>query len=83
MCPLCELMHDIPNDPRYGMFHHEEQLDVRLVPVELVEEGEVVRDVHQAGGLGDDLLVGVGQGHLVLRRSKSGHSNRNVTVITM
>ena len=46
-------MDDIPNDPRYGMFDHEEQLDVRLVPVELVEEGEVVRDVHQAGGLGD------------------------------
>ena len=83
MCPLCVLMHDIPNDPRYGMFDHEEQLDVRPVPAELVEEGEVVRDVHQAGGLGDDLLVGVGQGHLVLRRSQSGHNNRNVTVITM
>ena len=73
MCTLCELMYDIPNDPRYGMLHHKEQLDVGLVPVELMEEGEVVRDVHQAGGLGDHLLVGVGQGHLVLSRSQSGH----------
>ena len=53
MSALCVLMDNIPNDPRYGMFDHEEQLDVRLVPVELVEEGEVVREVHQAGGLGD------------------------------
>ena len=53
MSPLAVLVHDIPDDPGYGMFDHEEQLDVRLVPVELVEEGEVVREVHQAGGLGD------------------------------
>ena len=53
MSPLAVLVHDIPNDPGYGMFDDEEQLDVRLVPVELVEEGEVVREIHQAGGLGD------------------------------
>ena len=68
MSPLCELMDDIPNYPRYWMFDHEEELDVRLVAVELVEEGEVVRDVQQAGGLGDDQLVRIGQRHLVLRR---------------
>ena len=39
--------------------------------MELLEEGEVVRDVQQAGGLGDDQLVRVGQRHLVLRRPQS------------
>ena len=68
MSPLGVLMHDVPNDPGYGMFDDEEELDVRLVSVELVEEGEVVRDVHQARGLGDHQLVRVGQRHLVLRR---------------
>ena len=33
MGPRSVLMHDIPDDPRYGMFDHEEELDVRLVPV--------------------------------------------------
>ena len=66
MCTLCELMYDIPNDPRYGMLHHKEQLDVGLVPVEEAEEGEIVGDVHQARGLGDHQLVRVGQRHLVL-----------------
>ena len=68
MSALGVLMHDVPNDPGYGMFDDKEQLDVRLVGVELAEEGEVVRDVHQPGGLGDDQLVGVGERHLVLRR---------------
>ena len=62
-------MHNIPNDPLYWIFDHEEQLDVRLVPVEEAEEGEVVRPVDQSRGLGDDQLVGVGQWHLVLQRS--------------
>ena len=39
--------------------------------MELVEEGEVVRDVQQAGGLGDDQLVRIGQRHLVLRIPQS------------
>ena len=59
-------MDNIPNDPLYWIFDHEEQLDVRLVPVEEAEEGKVVRPVHQSRGLGDDQLVGVGQRHLVL-----------------
>ena len=36
MSALCVLMDDIPNDPCYGMFDHEEKLDVRLVTVELL-----------------------------------------------
>ena len=81
MSPLAVLVHDIPNDPGYGMFDHEEQLDIRLVGVELVEEGEVVRDVQQAGGLGDDQLVRIGERHLVLRRSQSSGNNRNAELL--
>lgn len=34
MSPRGELMHNVPNDPRYGMLNHEEQFDVRLVSVQ-------------------------------------------------
>ena len=69
MSSLRVLVDNVPYDSLYGVFDHEEELDVRLVRVQEAEECEVTRNVHQPRGLGDDPLVWVGQGHLVLHIS--------------
>ena len=59
-------MDNISNHPLYGILDNEQKFDVRNVLPQSPQIGVIARELENAGCLGDDQLVRVGDGHLLL-----------------
>ena len=59
-------MDNVSNHSLYGILDNEQKFDVRNVLPQSPQIGVIARELEDAGCLGDDQLVGVGDGHLLL-----------------